>query len=92
MGRGRAADEYDPDAALRRRVGVAIAAARRAAGWTQAELAEALCVSRFTVINLERGTRGTHAETVLMAAARLGLLDGSALDAIVRRRVRRSSK
>lgn len=78
-------DESTTDLVLLRRVGALVAEARRARGWTQHALADALGVTRFTVINLERGLRGTHADTLLRAAALLDLLAGTPIAAAVKR-------
>lgn len=50
-----------------------IRAARIRRGWTEAELAERLGVSRPTVVNLEAGQPGVALGTVLEAAALVGV-------------------
>lgn len=53
-------------------VGAALRTARRARGWTQAELAEAAGLSRATVINVERGHPRGEIGVVLRILAALG--------------------
>jgi len=65
--------------ALLKRMGKAVAEARRAQGMSQTQLADRVGVSRFTVLNLERGHRSVGAGTVLRVAQALGLFAGSPL-------------
>jgi len=54
-------------------LGAQVAAARRQAGWTTADLAERLGVSRNLITRIEQGAPGTAVGTVLEAAVVCGV-------------------
>jgi transcriptional regulator with XRE-family HTH domain len=54
-------------------LGAQVAAARRQAGWTVADLAERLGVSRNIITRIEQGAPGTAVGTVLEAAVVCGV-------------------
>lgn len=54
-------------------LGAQVAAARRRAGWTVADLAERLGVSRDVITRIEQGAPGTAVGTVLEAAVVCGV-------------------
>ena len=62
-----------PGVSLRSNLGVRIAALRGALGWTQAELAERVAISRVAVSNLESGRSVPSERTVVLLAGVFGV-------------------
>jgi len=65
-------------------LGSAVRAARDARDLSQAELAAIVGVTRYTVINLERGHHAVSVGTLLLIANAIGLFDGTQAEGLLR--------